>query len=170
MSSSETSGAKQTRHQDVAHILATLRESGWEDATVAIGDDIKIATSSRRAATAAPRVASTETSVGRASPPDASRSASRVGAPRVPSPTARNSATSERTVTSPTVGTVHAVSAGQLPHPGDRVERGQPLCAIDVAGRLRAIDAVVAGRVTVVHVANDDFVEFGQPLFTISTS
>jgi acetyl-CoA carboxylase biotin carboxyl carrier protein len=75
-------------------------------------------------------------------------------------------------VTSPFVGTFY-----RKPNPdsvvyvqlGDRVEKGKALCIIEAMKLMNEIEADVAGTVVAILVEDGAAVEYGQPLFKIST-
>lgn len=73
-------------------------------------------------------------------------------------------------VKSPIVGTFYESPApGALPFvkPGDTVEAGQVLCIIEAMKLMNEIECDVAGEVVKRLVANNQPVEYGQPLFAI---
>jgi acetyl-CoA carboxylase biotin carboxyl carrier protein len=73
-------------------------------------------------------------------------------------------------VKSPIVGTFYEAPApGALPFvkPGDTVEVGQVLCIIEAMKLMNEIESDVAGEVVKRLVANNQPVEYGQPLFAI---
>lgn len=73
-------------------------------------------------------------------------------------------------VRAPMVGTFYrAPSPGEPPfvEKGDHVERGTPLCLIEVMKLFTTIESTLTGRVTEVLVDDTTLVEYGQPLFVI---
>jgi acetyl-CoA carboxylase biotin carboxyl carrier protein len=76
-------------------------------------------------------------------------------------------------VTSPFVGTFY-----RRPNPdsptyvslGDRVDKGQVLCIVEAMKLMNEIEADVAGTVSAILVEDGVPVEYGQPLFKITTS
>jgi len=74
------------------------------------------------------------------------------------------------TVKSPIVGTFYEAPAPGAPpfvKPGDTVEAGQVLCIIEAMKLMNEIESDVAGEVVKRLVANNQPVEYGQPLFAI---
>lgn len=53
---------------------------------------------------------------------------------------------------------------------GDEVGPDSTVCIIEVMKLMNTVDAGVAGTITQIHVAEGDFVEFDQPLFTVKKS
>jgi acetyl-CoA carboxylase biotin carboxyl carrier protein len=73
-------------------------------------------------------------------------------------------------VKSPIVGTFYEAPAPGAPpfvKPGDAVEAGQVLCIIEAMKLMNEIESDVAGEVVKRLVANNQPVEYGQPLFAI---
>lgn len=73
-------------------------------------------------------------------------------------------------VKSPIVGTFYEAPAPGAPpfvKPGDTVEAGQVLCIIEAMKLMNEIESDVAGEVVKRLVANNQPVEYGQPLFAI---
>ncbi len=76
------------------------------------------------------------------------------------------------TVSAPMVGTFYrAPSPDSAPYVnvGDSVEAGQPLCIIEAMKLMNEIESEVRGRIVEILVENGQPVEYGQPLFVIST-
>jgi acetyl-CoA carboxylase biotin carboxyl carrier protein len=74
------------------------------------------------------------------------------------------------TVKSPIVGTFYEAPAPGAPpfvKPGDTVEAGQVLCIIEAMKLMNEIESDMAGEVVKRLVANNQPVEYGQPLFAI---
>jgi acetyl-CoA carboxylase biotin carboxyl carrier protein len=73
-------------------------------------------------------------------------------------------------VNSPIVGTFYEAPAPGSPpfvKPGDVVQAGQVLCIIEAMKLMNEIEADVSGEVVKRLVANNQPVEYGQPLFAI---
>jgi acetyl-CoA carboxylase biotin carboxyl carrier protein len=95
--------------------------------------------------------------------------------PGSPSPAAASPAPAPaeeqlHTVKSPIVGTFYEAPAPGAPpfvKPGDVVEAGQVLCIIEAMKLMNEIESDVAGEVVKRLVANNQPVEYGQPLFAI---
>lgn len=86
-------------------------------------------------------------------------------------PTAASGDVEGEAVTSPMVGTVYlapAPDARPFVSPGDRVEKGQPLLIIEAMKTMNQIPAPRAGTVKAVLVANEQPVEFGEPLVVLA--
>jgi acetyl-CoA carboxylase biotin carboxyl carrier protein len=74
------------------------------------------------------------------------------------------------TVKSPIVGTFYESPAPGAPpfvKPGDMVSAGQVLCIIEAMKLMNEIEADVSGELVKRLVANNQPVEYGQPLFAI---
>jgi acetyl-CoA carboxylase biotin carboxyl carrier protein len=88
----------------------------------------------------------------------------------VPPPAAIPAEEVLQVVKSPIVGTFYESPApGALPFvkPGDTVEVGQVLCIIEAMKLMNEIESDVAGEIVKRLVANNQPVEYGQPLFAI---
>jgi len=73
-------------------------------------------------------------------------------------------------VRAPMVGTAYLRPAPDEPvfvEAGTRVEKGAPLCLIEVMKLYTTIEAVAAGVIAVIHVDDGSLVEFDQLLFEI---
>ena len=73
-------------------------------------------------------------------------------------------------VKSPIVGTFYEAPAPGSPpfvKPGDVVQAGQVLCIIEAMKLMNEIEADVGGEVVKRLAANNQPVEYGQPLFAI---
>jgi acetyl-CoA carboxylase biotin carboxyl carrier protein len=73
-------------------------------------------------------------------------------------------------VRSPMVGTFYRAPKPDAPpfvEIGSRIERGAPLCVIDVMKLFTTISAETAGRIVYIGAENGTLVEFGQVLFVI---
>ena len=93
------------------------------------------------------------------------------GAPPLAEPPSPAAAEEElHTVKSPIVGTFYEAPAPGAPpfvKPGDMVEAGQVLCIIEAMKLMNEIESDAAGEVVKRLVANNQPVEYGQPLFAI---
>ncbi len=79
-------------------------------------------------------------------------------------------ATDLHIVKSPIVGTFYECPAPGAPpfvKVGDMVEAGQVLCIIEAMKLMNEIESDVAGEIVQKLVANNQAVEYGQPLFAI---
>ncbi|HMF91631.1 MAG TPA: acetyl-CoA carboxylase biotin carboxyl carrier protein [Candidatus Angelobacter sp.] len=73
-------------------------------------------------------------------------------------------------VKSPIVGTFYEAPAPGAPpfvKPGDEVQAGQVLCIIEAMKLMNEIESDVAGEIVKRLAANNQPVEYGQPLFAI---
>ena len=73
-------------------------------------------------------------------------------------------------VKSPIVGTFYESPAPGAPpflKVGDMVEAGQVLCIIEAMKLMNEIESDIAGEIVQKLVANNQGVEYGQPLFAI---
>jgi acetyl-CoA carboxylase biotin carboxyl carrier protein len=106
-------------------------------------------------------------------PPLAQTVASLAVPPPATAPPTATSAPAEEglhTVKSPIVGTFYESPAPGAPpfvKPGDMVEAGQVLCIIEAMKLMNEIESDVAGEIVKRVVANNQPVEYGQPLFAI---
>jgi biotin carboxyl carrier protein len=76
------------------------------------------------------------------------------------------------TIEAPMVGTFYRASApdaAPFVNEGDIVKEGQVLCIIEAMKLMNEIEAKAAGRVERILVENGQPVEYGQPLFLVST-
>lgn len=76
------------------------------------------------------------------------------------------------TITSPLVGTFYRSSSPESdPYVeiGDEVEEGQVLCIVEAMKVMNEIHSDVTGTINAILADNSEMVEFGQPLFKIST-
>jgi acetyl-CoA carboxylase biotin carboxyl carrier protein len=77
---------------------------------------------------------------------------------------------SGRKLVSPMVGTYYSASSPDKPpfvKVGDKVKKGQPICIIEAMKLMNEIEAEQDGEIVKVLAANEQMVEFGQPLFLI---
>jgi len=73
---------------------------------------------------------------------------------------------------SPMVGTFYASTKPGAPpfvNVGDRVSKGQTLCIVEAMKLMNQIEAEFGGIIAEVMVENESPVQFGQPLFRITT-
>jgi oxaloacetate decarboxylase alpha subunit len=76
------------------------------------------------------------------------------------------------TVVSPMVGTFYRSPAPDAPpyvEVGDKIQEGQVLCIIEAMKLMNEIEAEVSGVIADILVENGHSVEYGQPLFVITT-
>ncbi|MBY0546415.1 MAG: acetyl-CoA carboxylase biotin carboxyl carrier protein [Candidatus Obscuribacterales bacterium] len=75
-------------------------------------------------------------------------------------------------ITSPMVGTFYRASspsAAPFVNVGDVIKSGQTVCIIEAMKLMNDLPTEIAGRVVKVCVENGTTVEYGQPLFMVST-
>ena len=88
-----------------------------------------------------------------------------------PQPTAPASQVKGHIVAAPMVGTFYRAPSPGSPafvEIGDQVKAGDTLCIIESMKMMNHIRAERAGRIEAILVANEDPVQFDQPLFTIT--
>jgi acetyl-CoA carboxylase biotin carboxyl carrier protein len=150
--------------KEIKEILEILEASGWDEATVTVGE-VTVTVSKNGAATLAPAPP----------PPPAAVAAPVTAAPAPapgPAPVAPGTPTTNggHTIESSTVGVFwRAPEPGAAPFVdvGAAVEAGQQLCIVEVMKLMTPVHADVAGTVSAIHVGNGDKVECGTPLLTI---
>ena len=82
-----------------------------------------------------------------------------------------NTASSDKTINSPMVGTFYRSPSPDAPafvEVGQSVRVGDVLCIVEAMKMMNQIEADRAGTVTAIHVENGEPVEFDQPLITIA--
>lgn len=155
-------------HEDVAAILDLVERSSVEYLEVELGGTRIVAdrtgtTVAARPVTApaAPAVPPTpEPAAAAAAPPPPADAAS-------PAPTVAEGLV---VVTAPVVGVFYrAPDPGAAPFVdvGARVEAGATMGLVEVMKMFNSVTAPATGEVVEVLAANDEFVEFGQPLFRL---
>ena len=90
--------------------------------------------------------------------------------PAVTEPTTNDDEISGHTVDSPMVGTFYSASsptAKPFVSVGDSVSAGDTICIIEAMKMLNQIESDKTGTIKAILVANEEPVEFGQPLFVI---
>lgn len=145
---------------DIASIIKTLTESGFEEAELKV-EDFYLKVSSRAGVTESVSGATGEK---KAAVATEARQAS-------PGAVAGDDAVSYATVNSPTLGTFYrAPSPGADPFVkiGDRVVVGQQVGIVEVMKLFNSIDSDVSGTVVEVLAADGELVEHGQALFSIA--
>lgn len=167
-------------YQDVLEILRLVQESDVEYLEVEVGGTRVVAdrsgTSSRRVGGGNLRPAETpkgsEVSVPTPVEPSVP-SHQLVESPEVKQAAATATAASETTltiVTAPVVGVFYrAPEPGEEPFcsPGKTVTVGDTLGLVEVMKMFNSVTADVSGEIIEIFAENDEFVEFGQPLFSI---
>jgi len=90
-----------------------------------------------------------------------------------PHATAVSQAPPGHVLTSPIVGTFYRSPSPDAPafvDVGSRVKKGQVLCIIEAMKLMNEIESDVDGVIAVIYPQNAQAVEFGEPLFSISTT
>lgn len=73
-------------------------------------------------------------------------------------------------VKSPIVGTFYSGPGGgkaDFVKMGDKVQKGDTLCIVEAMKIMNEIDSPYEGEIVEIYVANEQLVEYGQPLFRI---
>jgi acetyl-CoA carboxylase biotin carboxyl carrier protein len=170
-------------HEDVAAILDLIERSNVEYLEVEVGGTRIVAdrsgtTTAARGAAAPPAPAASPTPVqapppatapAPASAPAAAPPATTPAAPAAPAASATETA-GLVTVTAPMVGVFYRApepGAASFVEVGSRVEEGTTMGLVEVMKMFNSVTAPAAGEVVEVLVGNDEFVEFGQPLFRL---
>jgi acetyl-CoA carboxylase biotin carboxyl carrier protein len=147
--------------KEIKEILEILEASGWDEATVTVGE-VTVTVSKNGAAMLAPAAPPP--------PPQTIQAPAPAPAPvplEVPPPCLNGGG---HTIESSTVGVFwRAPEPGAPPFVdvGTAVEAGQQLCIVEVMKLMTPVHADVAGTVSAIHVGNGDKVECGMPLLTI---
>lgn len=111
-----------------------------------------------------PPAASTVASVPTAPPPPAPQPA----APAPESAAAETAAAATELITAETVGVFYRAARPDLPPYVDVVEAGATVGLIEAMKVFTAVESGVTGTVTEILADNNEFVEFGQPLFRVA--
>ncbi|MBO1901448.1 acetyl-CoA carboxylase biotin carboxyl carrier protein [Leucobacter weissii] len=158
---------------DIKSIVEALHRSEWDTATIVVGD-VSISVSRHGAAAPLAVGPASEASAARPAPNPASEPSSR------PDASEAAQAVPQATVDTPGAGTlVAAPSVGvfwSAPEPGaqpfvqvgQRVEKGDTLCIVEIMKLMNSVTAEFSGTVLEIHAENAQAVEFGTPLFTIA--
>ena len=140
--------------KEIKEILEILEASGWDEATVTVGE-VTVTVSKNGAGTLP------------AAPPPAAAAPAPASVPIEVAPASPNGG---HTIESSTVGVFwRAPEPGALPFVdvGTVVQPGQQLCIVEVMKLMTPVHADMAGTVSAIHVGNGDKVECGTPLLTI---
>ncbi|WP_211109907.1 acetyl-CoA carboxylase biotin carboxyl carrier protein [Azospirillum oleiclasticum] len=154
---------------EVSRIVSMLDGSSCDELVVETGDTKLVIR--RRGAGAGAAPAPTAAAPMAAAPAAESRAAAPAARPAAAPPAAagaRSDGVVE--VCAPMVGTFYSTPSPTEPpfvEVGGRVEKGQPLCLIEVMKLFTTLYAEQSGRVTRVLPANGELVQHGQPLFLI---
>jgi len=150
--------------KEIKEILEILEASGWDEATVTVGD-VTVTVSKNGAGTLAAGPAPAQAAP-RPSPPAAPPVLHAPGPPEGAPPSLNGG----HTIESSTVGVFwRAPEPGAPPFVdvGTAVVAGQQLCIIEVMKLMTPVHADIAGTVSAIHVGNGDRVECGTPLLSI---
>lgn len=80
-------------------------------------------------------------------------------------------ATLTQTITAPLVGTVYfqpKLDVEPYVQVGDHIKPGQVVCVIEAMKMMTEVKSDIEGTVTAINVDNEELVEVGQPLFTLT--
>ena len=150
------------RYDEIADILRMIDNSSCDELVIETAD-LKLVV--RRHGAGGPAAASL------AAPTNSTASGpAPAAAPAPASKPAASAPVSGVEVRSPMVGTFYRAPKPDAPpfvEIGSRVEKGTPICVIDVMKLFTTIAAETAGRVTFIGAENGALVEFGQVLFVI---
>lgn len=94
-----------------------------------------------------------------------------VAAPAAPEKPAAEPEPAGTTITSPMVGTIYLQPKPGQPayvKVGDHVNKGDVVCVIEAMKMMTEVKSKVAGTINKVLVENEDLVEFGQDLFSVT--
>lgn len=153
---------------EVSKIVTMLDGSSCDELVVETGDT-KLVVRRRGAGAGAAPAAPPPTAAAPAAEPRAAAPAPKPAA--APPPLAAGArADGMVEVCAPMVGTFYSTPSPTEPpfvEVGGRVEKGQPLCLIEVMKLFTTIYAEQSGRVARVLPANGELVQHGQPLFLI---
>ena len=148
--------------KEIKEILEILEASGWDEATVTVGE-VTVTVSKNGAGS----LASAPTAPPPAAPQIVEVPVLTPGPPDV-APASTNGG---HTIESSTVGVFwRAPEPGAPPFVdvGTTVTTGQQLCIVEVMKLMTPIHADIAGTVSAIHVGNGEKVECGTPLLTIA--
>ncbi len=164
-------------HADVAAILDLIERSNVEYLEVEVGGTRIVAdrsgatTAARGAVTAppsAPAPAPAATPAPSPAPPALAPAAASPADAPVAAPESADS--SPVTVPAPMVGVFYRTPEPGAPpfvEVGSRIEEGATMGLVEVMKMFNSVTAPVGGEVVEVLAGNDQFVEFGQPLFRL---
>lgn len=152
---------------DIASIIKTLTDSGFDDAELKM-EDLYLKVSNRPGGVASVAL-ETKQDASSVEPRSLDMDSGKQTAKSVPSALPLEG--SRVTIASPTLGTFyHAPSPGADPfvEVGDRVSVGQQVGIVEVMKLFTSVDSDVAGTVVEILVADATLVEYGQALITIA--
>lgn len=162
--------------QEIRQILDALEQSEWDEAVVTVGDVSislsrngasldSVAPATPPAAPALPPVAAAAAPVAAGAPP------TEAAAPAAPASDAATGVGEGVPVLSPTVGILwRSPEPGAKPfvEVGQKVQKGDIVCIVEVMKLMNNVTAPVSGTVTGIAIENAGSVEFDQVLLTIA--
>lgn len=155
---------------EVSRIVSMLDGSSCDELVVETGDTKLVIRRRGAGAGAAPTPAALAPAAA-AAPATETRAAAPAPRPAAAPPRAAGARTDGMVeVCAPMVGTFYSTPSPTEPPfvaVGGRVEKGQPLCLIEVMKLFTTLYAEQSGRVARVLPANGELVQHGQPLFLI---
>lgn len=163
---------------EIRQVLDTLANSQWDEAMVTIGDvTIAVARNGASLPTATPSLPKPASAEANPAPPATGTVPASVPMPPAPAGSPVTStvfapSTEGTAVTAPSVGVFwRAPEPGAAPfvEVGTRVEVGQDMCIVEVMKLMNRVPAPCTGLVSHIYVSNGEAVEFGTPLFTITS-
>lgn len=146
-------------YDEITEILKIIDSSSCDEVVLETGD-VRLVVRRRGAASAPPSAPSERPAV----PPPAAAPAPPAGVAEAPVPTGLHA------IRAPMVGTFYRAPAPDAPpfvEVGSRVERGDPICIIEVMKLFTTIHAEHGGTITEIRAENAALVEYGQILFVI---
>jgi acetyl-CoA carboxylase biotin carboxyl carrier protein len=171
---------------DIAKMIEILRESGWRQAYLRMGDfELRLTDSSTNEhgqpgpEPSAPMPQPVATTHGDASADVAAAETGPAGDPPAAAPSDSSHALDKESSDPATHVVIRAQSLGifwRSPQPGappfvelgDEVDPDTPLAIVEVMKMMTRITPGCSGRVVALHVENGELVEFDQPLITIA--
>jgi len=157
------------RYDEIADILRMIDNSSCDELVIETAE-LKLVVRRRSAGNVSAAPLSPSTDVGSA-PHSGGQTAAAPPRSAVTPPKASAASPADGVeVRSPMVGTFYRAPKPDAPpfvEIGSRVEKGAPICVIDVMKLFTTIAAETAGRVTFIGAENGALVEFGQVLFVI---
>lgn len=156
------------KYDEIADILRMIDNSSCDELVIETAD-LKLVVR-RHGAGGAPAAMAPTPATGTAPKPAAPAVAAPSPARTPASAPASTTPTGGVEVRSPMVGTFYRAPKPDAPpfvEIGSRVEKGAPLCVIDVMKLFTTIAADTAGKVAYIGAENGTLVEFGQVLFVI---
>jgi acetyl-CoA carboxylase biotin carboxyl carrier protein len=152
-------------YDDISEILKIIDSSSCDEVVLETGD-VRLVVRRRGANSVQGPAAS-------ALAPQSAPIAAAAVAPRPPSTADESLANGQLALRAPMVGTFYHAPAPNAPpfvEVGSRVEKGDPVCIIEVMKLFTTIYAESGGTITEIRVENATPVEYGQVLFVIDES